>query len=176
MTAISRTIHEYKIVGYDAYFDEVLPKLQKILSQRIYDEDSYFIIAINEAVCNAARYSVYGYEEAQIKIELIITAEDITVTVESKTKPFDAVKYRDELKRLKEDPNFKDMPWFQYTGASIRSRGLWMIMMAVDYLYMESNGDKISLNISLPYRKEEITRTIGELVPRFYIEKDGVIS
>ncbi len=102
MTNIARTIHTYEIVGYDAYFVDVLPDLTEILSE-LTDENSYFIIAINEAVCNAAKYSVYGYEEAKIKIELIITNEDVTATVISKTKPFNALEYRNKLLKLKEN-------------------------------------------------------------------------
>ena len=174
MKAIARTIHTYEIVGYDAYFVDVLPDLTEILSE-LTEDNSYFIIAVNEAVCNAAKYSVYGYEEAKIKIELVITGEDITVTVISKTKPFDAIDYRNKLLKINEDPKLKDMPWSEYTGISDRSRGFWMMLMAVDYLYIDANSDKISLNISLPHKKAEVTLTIGELIPRFFIEKDGVV-
>lgn len=175
MMAIARTIHTYEIVGYDAYFSNVLPDLTEILSQELADENSYFLVAINEAVCNAAKYSVYGYEEAKIKIEFVVTKEDITVTVISKTKPFDALDYRNKLLKLKNDPKLKNLPWFDYTGLSTLSRGFWMMMMAVDYLYIDINGNKVSLNITLPYKTEEITQTIGELVPKFFVEKDGVV-
>lgn len=174
MTDIARTIHTYEIVGYDAYFVDVLPDLTEILSE-LTDENSYFIIAINEAVCNAAKYSVYGYEEAKIKIELVITNEDVTATVISKTKPFNALEYRNKLLKLKENPKLKDMPWSEYTGISERSRGFWMMLMAVDYLYIDINSDRVSLNISIPRKAEEVTLTIGELIKRFFVEKDGVV-
>ena len=175
MSKIVRTIYSYDIVGYDDYFISVLPDLQEIISQAI-PVENYFIIAVNEAVCNAAKYSIYGHEEAKINIEIVVTPEDITVTVASKTKPFDAIKYRDDLKKLEKDSAYKDMPWSEYTGLSVRSRGFWMMLTAVDYLYVDANGDKISLNLSLPYKSEETLRTIGELVPRFFVEKDGVIT
>lgn len=175
MSKIVRTIYSYDIVGYDDYFISVLPDLQEILSKAI-PVENYFIIAVNEAVCNAAKYSIYGHEEAKINIEIVVTPEDLTVTVKSKTKPFDAIKYRDDLRKLKENSSYQDMPWSEYTGLSAKSRGFWMMLMAVDYLYMDANGEKISLNVSLPYRSEEALRTIGELVPRFFVEKDGVIT
>ncbi|MBR3623580.1 MAG: hypothetical protein IKN12_11285 [Selenomonadaceae bacterium] len=173
---IARTIYTFDIVGYDAYFDDVLPDLQAILSKEIADENYSFLIAINEAVCNAAKYSVYGYDQARISIELVVTPEDITASIKSKTEPFDALEYRNNLIKLKDNPNYKDMPWSEYTGLSSKSRGFWMMMMAVDYFIIKADGDEIRLNISLPCRKEEISRTIGELVPRFFVEKDGVIS
>lgn len=175
MSEIERTLYNYNIKGYDAYFDTVLPDLQEIFSQ-INADENYFIIAINEAVCNAAKYSIYGYDEAKINIEIVVTPEDVTATIASKTKPFDAMKYRDDLQKLKDNPTYKNMSWSDYTGLSVKSRGLWMMLMAVDYLCMDANGDKILLNISLPCRTEEVSRTIGELVPRFFVEKDGVIS
>lgn len=174
MTAIARTIHTYEIVGYNAYFTDVLPELTEILSN-LTDDNSNFLTAINEAVRNASKYSIYGFEEAKIKIELVITNEDVTVTVVSKTKPFNALEYRNKLLKLKEDPKSKDMPWSKYTENLKRGRGFWIMLMAVDYLYMDINGDKISLNISLPRKADEVTSTLGELIQRFFVEKDGVV-
>ncbi len=47
--------------------------------------------------------------------------------------------------------------------------------MAVDYLYIDINSDRVSLNISIPRKAEEVTLTIGELIKRFFVEKDGVV-
>lgn len=170
-----RERYQYDLVGYDAYFEKALPEIQETLGRALMDENFLFLIAINEAVCNAARYSVEGQDKAEIHLELIVTAEDVTAVVECLTQPFDAEKYRQELKRLATREELKNMPWSDYTGVSVRSRGFWMMLMAVDHLWVEAGGNRVTLCVSRPWREDVVVKEIGRLAGRFFVERNGVI-
>lgn len=167
-------IFHYNFTGYEAY-QEVLPVLQEKICDVLQDDEYHFILAVNEAVCNAARYAVKGPSEAEIKIKLQITESDVTVTISSLTVPFDVVRYRENLLKLVENPDVSKMEWGDYTGDTDKSRGFWYMLTACDYLYMAEDGQQITLCARVPFNPNKFTTKIGDLVPRFYIEKNGVI-
>ena len=172
---MDRKIYRYDLVGYDAYFDTAFPEIEAALKDVLGDEEGHFLIAINEAVCNAAKYALDGDDKAAIKLELAITEDDVTASIACPTKHFDADRYRQDLQSLAANKQYRLLPWSDYTGVSARSRGFWLMLMAVDYLYIRHDGNSISLNVSRPWRQDVVTKTIGELVPRFLVEKNGVI-
>lgn len=165
----------YDLTGYDSYFSSAMPEIQDVLREALRDENFLFLIAINEAVCNAARYSVEGHERAQIHLELVVTEEDVTASISCLTQPFNAEAYRQELWRMAERDEMRSMAWSDYTGTSARSRGFWMMLMAVDFLCVDVNGDKVTLCASRPWDDGMVTKEIGILAERFFVEKDGVI-
>lgn len=170
---MQRKTYRYDLIGYDSYFESAFPEIEGILAETLGDDEGHFLIAINEAVCNAAKYAVEGDEKAAIRIELLVTDDDVTAAVACLTKPFDAEGYRQDLRRLASKN--KKLTWSDYTGDSERSRGFWLMLMAVDFLYIATDGNRISLNVSRPWKKETATKLIGDLVPRFFVEKNGVI-
>lgn len=167
-------IFRYEFIGYEAY-QEILPVLQEKLCNALQDDEYHFVLAVNEAVCNAARYAIKGPSEAEIKIKLQITESDVTVTVRSATVLFDVIRYRERLESLSNNPEISKMEWGDYTGDTDRSRGFWYMLAACDYLYMAEDGQQITLCARAPYDSKKFTTKISDLVPRFYIEKNGVI-
>ena len=165
--------YRYDVIGYDAYFEKAFPEIEAILYEVLHDEEGHFLIAINEAVCNAAKYSIDGDDKAEINIEVAITPDDVGVSVACPTKHFDADRYRQDLRLLAESK--KHTSWSDYTGVSARSRGFWLMLMAVDYLCIRQDGNSIYLNVSRPWRQDVVTKTIGDLVRRFFVKKNGVI-
>lgn len=167
-------IFRYQFTGYEAY-QEVLPLLQDKICAAVQDDEYHFVLAVNEAVCNAARYSIQGPYAAEIKIKMRITDCDITVSVFSKTVPFDAIQYRDRLLKLTDNPQIAAMDWGDYTANTEKSRGFWYMLTACDYLYMAEDGQQITLCARTPCQSQNFTTKIGDLVPRFFVEKKGVI-
>jgi len=169
------TIFYYQFVGYEAYHD-VLPELQKKICAVLHDEEFHYILALNEAVCNAAKYSMDGIQNANIEIKLKITKYDISTTIRSHTQAFDVNLYRDNLLKLIKNKEIYDMEWGDYTANTENSRGFWYMLTACDYLYMDSKSQDVTLCARVPYEPENFTTKIGNLVPRFFIRKNGVIS
>ena len=174
---VHRDIRHYHIIGYDAYFEEVMPDLQKIVEDTLLDKDDNFLIAINEAVCNAAKYANDGPSLAPIDIEVVITpGQDISVSVRSDTQPFNVEMFRDNMRKLAADDSpWKDREWCDYTGSTERSRGYWLMLMSVSYLYIRSDGKEVTLYADIPFQKEHVTRKISDIVPRLLLMKYGVI-
>ena len=170
----SMKICKYKFKGYEEY---------STVSEKIFsdlfgssNDNSYFQLAVNEAVINAAKYSIYGINAAEIEIEIHVTDSDISISIHSVTRPFDVKKYRNQMKILLNDPKVKDLDWGDYTAQTERSRGFWYMLTACDYLYMDINGEEITLCVRKDSLNKQLTTRISQLVPRFLIRENGVIT
>lgn len=157
-------------------FERVRDKLYAFLSPSLPMDDYDFQQAVEEAVENAGRYSVDGPFKARICIKARLTDTDAAVTVLSKTTPFDALAYQKKLQRLLENPETRNMSWGDYVGTSLESSGFWYMLTGCDYLYVEANGQSVTLVKSFlhPSDEESVTR-ISALVPRFLVKRNGVI-
>lgn len=157
-------------------FESIRDKLYGFLSPAFPAADYDFQQAIEEAVENAGRYSVDGPFKAHICIKARLTDTDAAVTVLSKTTPFDALAYQKKLQRLLENPETRNMSWGDYVGTSLESSGFWYMLTGCDYLYVEANGQSVTLVKSFlhPSDEESVTR-ISALVPRFLVKRNGVI-
>jgi len=172
-----------QITQFEFHGLEEFGTIQKRLFDYIYTAFEYtnyeFQQAVEEAVCNAARYSVDGPTKAKISIHVRKMAYDIAVTVRSKTEIFDAEAYKKKLLKLLEDPKIAEMDWGDYIAGSTASSGFWYMLTGCDYLYIDSEGQSVTLVAKtggedyLPNR--ERTTRIDRLVPRFMIRKNGVI-
>lgn len=166
----------FDCVGYKEYLESVQPKLVEIFEKVLPDPDSRFLLAVNEAALNAAKYSVYGLLSAQMSIDVRIDELEVRTRIDSQTQPFDAVQYRDRLKDLATDPKYALMDWGEYTGTSDMSRGFWFMLCAVDYLIIEATGQHITLVRRLPWNRADDTCKIGKIASRFCVESQtGVI-
>lgn len=153
-----------------------MPDLQKLVEETLLDKDDNFLIAVNEAVCNAAKYANNGSKLAPIDITITITPnEDVAVSVLSDTQPFNVEMFRDNMRKLANDPAWRDKNWCDYTGSTERSRGYWLMLMSVSYLYIRSDGKEVTLYADIPFRQENVTRKISDIVPRLLLQKNGVI-
>ena len=168
-------IETYDFVGYDTYFDDVMPQLDQLLDTYLHDPDGYYSIAICEAVCNAARYSVDGCDHAHIIIQVYITANDIKTTVKSDTRPWDVETYRDRMMQLADNEILAEMDWGKYTGNTVRSRGFWLMLTACEYLYIDVNGKEVTLCVKWPFADNHISMKIKDLIPKMYLKKNEVI-
>lgn len=166
--------NQYNFVGLQN-FTPVAERLYAQFEQVFGYRDEYYQQALEEAVCNAARYSIYKPEKAEILILVRQMAYDIAVTVISRTRPFDAIAYQKKLRSLAADPKYRDMDWGDYIGLTTASSGFWYMLTGVDYLYIDDDGQSITLSKNTIKKSEIVTTKIGMLVPRFLVRKNGVI-
>lgn len=161
-------------------YGPVQKKLFDLLCATFMYTNYEFQQAIEEAVCNAARYSVDGPEKANITIKVRRMPYNVAVTVISKTHPFDAKAYQKKLEALKKDPKISKMEWGDYIGLSTASSGFWYMLTGCDYLVMDEHGQAITLVASIDKERPEEdikkTKIIDILVPRFMVKDDGVIA
>ena len=136
-------------------------------------------MAVIEAMSNAAKYSVDGPLNAKISMEVRIMPQDIGVKIFSKTSTFNVREYRQKLRDIAQNPQYAEMDWGDYIGERDESSGFWYMLTGCEYLYMDENGQCITLvakTADLPQDNEKITR-IKLLVPRFLIRNEtGVIE
>ena len=166
-------LKNFDFVGHSAYVDG-LPAVREYLSF-LKDENYCFEMALNEAVLNAAKYSVDGPQQAKISIRFRSTDYDLIAKVSSRTKEFDMFAYREKLRNIAARPEFSGSDWQEYVGDTEASRGLWFMLRGVEYLYMEHRGQSVRLCTRVPFRQDFVSDTMIDLLPRFFIEKDGVL-
>lgn len=177
--------YSFSFTGYQN-FDAVAEKLDAIY-QKAFGFDNYdYRIAVTEAVCNAARYSLQGLTEAEIRLTLQISPVSISTTVYARTTPFDVHSYRKKLQKLLEDPDTAAKDWGDHLGSIDASRGIWYMLTGCDSVYFDYRGQSVTLFAYLEPKKEDkadkkdeereprATR-IDLLLPRFYIKEHGVI-
>lgn len=169
-------VQTFRFTGLQNY-DKYASKIERILNACFQGENDLFFIALTEAVNNAARYSVDGMEKAHITITIRIMQGDISVTVASKTRPFDAFDFQQKLNALLDDRKIARMDWNDYTVRQLGGRGFWYILQAVDYLYVDSEGQEVTLcaKTPMPTDGDDVSVRVGDLVPRFLVKQNGVI-
>lgn len=169
-------VRNYNFVGYDEFFIKIMPEIIELINPHGLSEDAVdeFVGSFTEAVCNAAQYSLDGMDSAKIFINLILTTEQIKITVCSSTSGFDAISFRNELKKLafSEDGN---LDWQQYVGTSQQGRGIWLMLSYFDAVCIGSDGNEITLISRLPLRCTEVN-TIKKIVHKFFVVENGVIT
>lgn len=168
-------IQTVDVVGYEDYYATAVPAIENILDKYMKDDEYNYLIGINEAVCNAARYAIAGYAHVKIHIRLFITEDDITTTISAETKPWDVELYRHNMQKLAANKILGEMEWGDYTASTSRSRGFWLMLMSCEYLYIDISGKKVSLCARRPFKQSHISKKIKDLIPRLYLEKNGVI-
>ena len=164
----------YDLVGESAYVNAV-DIIRKDL-ECLHDDDYAFDMAVNEAVLNAAQYSVDGAEKAKIHIEFHVTDYDVVTKVSSKTKHFDMFAHRNQLLAMVLRPDFKSVDWTDYVADSDRlGRGSWYMLSGSDYIYMDRYAQYVCLCASNPCNKDAKTSNMRDLLMRFFVVKDGVL-
>ena len=156
-------------------YDSIQEKLFKEFETAFTFVDYDFQQAVDEAVCNAAKYSVDGPTRARITINVRRMPFDIAVTVYSHTHPFDAAAYQQKLQDLLQDEEVAEMDWGEYIGMQPISSGFWYMMTGCNYLYIDDQGQSVTLvaNTNRVPLDEPKTTKIKDLVPRFFVQKSG---
>ena len=167
--------YNFTFTGYDNYYEQVEPLLECLLTDALQGGYECYLMAISEAVCNAARYSVAGEDRVSVCLDILINEGDIKTIIQADTQPFDVCQFRQDMNKLAADELLSEMDWGEYTAFSGKSRGFWYMLMACEYIFVDVTGDRITLCARRPFEQHHMTKKIGELVQRFYVEKDGVI-
>lgn len=163
----------YKFTGYQNY-EPVQMKMEAIFEKAFIRKNPYFNMAVSEAVVNAARYAVAGIANAVIFVKIIVSPNDITVTVSSDTHEFNAKNYQRQLRELANDPKYSKLDWGDYTGTTALSRGFWYMLQAVEYLVVAEDGSFVTLSTRIPYEETRLDTSISFLVPKFLVDSGGV--
>ena len=145
----------YEALGQDAYYDEVMPWLETLFDRYLQDEDGHYLIAVNEAVCNAARYAKAGYECVRIYIDVEVTPDSLRTTVTADTLPFDVQGFYKKMIALGKDESIASKEWGDYTGNSDKSRGFWMMLMSCRSVDIDVNGKAVTLVAERPFLTED---------------------
>lgn len=162
--------YSFSFRGYPEY-QEYLPKIEKIIQSRT-DQPFPLVLALNEAVCNAAKYSVAGPLNAEITVSMRIICSSIIIAVSARTIKFNALAYKKKLEKIAQDNGNK--VWTDYVGIDPVSRGFWIMLSAVDYLAIKDNGNVVKLFFNIDRLYDESSKKIAVLVRKFMVEKDGV--
>ena len=163
----------YKISSYDEYYKKHLPKIKKLCRDK--DVHIAYIMALNEAVCNAFRYNVEGEYKGNAEINMIVSCNDIMCRIYADTMSFDVIKYYRKIQELAANPETGKMDWGVYTQNKDGGRGLWYMLYGSDVLQIDIKTYEVSLFISFPSAGEERTKKIKNLAKRFFIKKNGVV-
>lgn len=167
--------HTYEFTGYQNY-EKTQKKIETLLTDAFEAENYRFLMAVNEAVCNAARYSLYKPQKARITIEVRVMNYDVAVKVSSPTSPFRAEEYQKKLRRILDDKKVREMEWGDFLGFQLTSRGFYYMLSAVDYLYVDEKGQSVTLCAKTPYDPSQPYSTkLGDIIPKFLVSKNGVI-
>lgn len=162
----------FEVLGQDAYYEEVMPWLEVLFDKYLQDEDEHYLIAVNEAVCNAARYAKAGPDAVRIIIDLKIAATYISTTIGADTEDFDVEAFVSKMRSYAEDPKMRGVEWGEFTGNTKKSRGFWFMLMGCRKVEIAISGKKVTLIADRPFLPSHVTKCIGELVKRLCIGKE----
>lgn len=167
---------KFKARGYGDFINNVLPKLDKICDKTINDPTGHLQIAIMEAANNIARYSTTNLEQAEININITVHMCDISVHISGDTKEWDVERYVTEIKRLAYSPDCVDKNFGEFKGDRLSGRGIWLMLEACEYLYIDSKTKAITMAVSYPFNPKIITQKMTILADRLHVLQNGVIK
>lgn len=136
----------YGVDGFEMY----RPTMEIVLSSLGKTSLIKFILAINEAVCNALRYGEGGIEEAKVKINLRFNGKYILAKVSSSSIGFDVDGY---IKSF----NQKNLDWWELLRKKNRGRGLWIMLTGSQKVIFSADGKEVILlfNVHNPTFNDE---------------------
>lgn len=143
-----------------------MPWLESLFERYLQDEDEHYLLAVNEAVCNAARYAKVGYECVRIYIDVEVAPDSLRTTVTADTLPFDVRGFYKKMVELGKDEDIASEEWGDYTGDSDKSRGFWMMLMSCRTVDLDVNGKSVTLVAERPFLAEHVCKTVSTLVGR----------
>jgi two-component sensor histidine kinase len=162
----------YNFVGY-RFYPEIRNQIEEKLLRALADEDDNFLIAIDEAVCNATKYSVCGTDNAEVRIQLKIEEAAVEAKIESKTNPFNACEQKEKLQHYAKTKGSMDWQDVWEEEEKVSGRGFWLMLSACDYLLVTKDGTSVILHTPRPHGCYQ--STIENIVSRFFVIDQGVI-
>lgn len=171
----SALIYVYRFIGYPAY-QQYRQEIKDRITKATEDKELSYYIAVNEAVCNAARYGLAGPLETEIEIKLKIEEDNLQTQITSKSRSFDFITYRQQLRNLAASARTQKVDWRDYLDDETPSgRGIWLMLTACNYLCIEKEGQHILLNTPLPWNPSIVRNQIGQLVSRLFLNDRGLV-
>lgn len=167
---------EIRARGYDDFINRVLPKLDEICDQTLKDPEGHMQIAVMEAANNVARYSLTGLESAEITVDVIIHMCDLCIRIQGETKDWDVENFVNDTKSLAYSDEWFDKNFGEFKKDRLSGRGIWLMLEACEYLYIDSNTKAITLAVSYPFRSALITQKMNILADRLHVLRNGVIA
>lgn len=165
-----------KARGYDDFIKKILPKIDKICDKTINDPDGHLQIAVMEAANNVARYSTKSLEQAEITINITVHMCDISIRINGDTKEWDVERYVTEIKKLAYSLDCVDKNFGEFKGDSLSGRGIWLMLEACEYLYIDSKTKAITMAVCYPFNPKIITQKMTILADRLHVLQNGVIK
>lgn len=167
-------IYKYEFLGIDGYVKHI-DEIKRVCKEALKTTDRGYYMAINEAVCNAARYAVVGPEKVFIKVMIRVDPNEIKTKVESVTKKTDILCYREKLRGYAVNEDFKGKDWQDAWNGKTAGRGFWLMLSACDYIFVDRYGQHVELHASIPFIEETMQFKMEKVVSRFFIDDQGMI-
>ena len=76
---------EYFLINFTGYENYPIKYIRYLLKKHNVNDDDNFILAINEVVCNAARYNLKSIDECEIQIKFYFENNTINVLIIANT-------------------------------------------------------------------------------------------
>jgi len=162
----------YKLTSYDEYYKKYLPEIKSLCREK--EVHIAYIMALNEAVCNAFRYNTAGEYKGEADINMIVSDNDVMCRIYASTNAFDPRSHYQRIQELAKNPETRDLDWGDYTQEQEGGRGLWYMLYGSDVLQIDVSSHEVSLFISYPSAGETRTKKIKNLAKKFFIKKNGV--
>ena len=163
----------YRITSYDEYYKKYMPEIKSLCKNK--QVHVAYIMALNEAVCNAFRYNKCGEYKGTVDFNMIVSDSDIVTRIHSDTMPFNAVAYYEKIQELAQNSKTKDMEWGIYTLEQEGGRGLWYMLYGSDALQLDITSHEVTLFIAYPSAGTDRNKKIKDLAKKFYLKKNGVV-
>ena len=167
---------EIRARGYDDFIDRVLPKLDEICDQTINDPEGHLQIAVMEAANNVARYSPDGLMTAEIILNITIHMCDLCIQIRGETRAWDVESFVDYIKALAYSEEWQNKDFGEFKKDRLSGRGIWLMLEACEYLYIDKNTKAITMAVSYPFKQELITQKMNILADRLHILRNGVVT
>lgn len=165
-----------KATGYNDFINSILPKIDDICAKTVKDSKGHLQTAIMEAANNVARYSLAGMEEAEIIINITVHICDISVHIYGDTKAWDVERYVSDIKKLAYSSEWYNKNFGEFKGDRLSGRGIWLMLEACEYLYIDSQTKAITMAVSYPFKKNLITQKMHILADRLHVLRNGVVK
>lgn len=167
-------LYRYNFIGCDGYQDCCF-EIKQIFKQNLDVVNLNYYFAVNEAVCNAARYAKEGNDNVKVHLKIEIESTGIKTTIESKTIPVDMLAYRNKLKNFSMNPEHQGQTWQEAWKDQLSGRGFWLMLSACDYIFVDRYGQRVVLHTPKAFQKGLIQYQMEEIISRFFIDDKGMI-
>lgn len=154
---------KYYIIDFIGYENYPIRYLRYILSKFKHKNLNLFLLAINEAVCNAARYTTTSINTCHINLQIYCDDNYIKVLVVANTNHNFAKDLKKKLNELKNEKS-----WAKCLKSQIRGRGFWIMLEGTDCIYV----DEFMQSVLLIKKINKINSkylNLSELLNKFHI-------